>query len=119
MQNSKSFFVVIAILLVASIFFGIKSFSQGRELSRYRDAIQSQNDNAKTIQFTKLFVEDVLKADGEVGFETRLKLENAVRDLNDPVILAEWQKLVGSKTEAEAQIETKNLLDMLVGKMHP
>ena len=69
------------------------------------------------MNFTKLFITQVLRADGEVDFETRLKLENAVRELNDQNILAQWQKFVESETEEEAQEEVKNLLGMLVNKI--
>jgi hypothetical protein len=44
-------------------------------------------------------------------------LENAVRNLNDENILSQWQKFTESKTEAGAQEEVKNLLEILVGKV--
>lgn len=49
--------------------------------------------------------------------ETRLRLENAVRDLNNEQILAQWQKFTTSKTETEAQTQVKNLLELLVNKI--
>jgi hypothetical protein len=79
--------------------------------------LQTQTTNEKVLEFTNLFIEKVLKAQTEVGFETRLKLENAVRNLNDEEILAQWQKFTESKTEAGAQEEVKNLLQMLVSKI--
>ena len=42
--------------------------------------------------------------------ETRLSLENAVRDLKDEEIMAEWQNFIASKTEADAQTSVKKLL---------
>jgi len=62
-------------------------------------------------------IEKVLKAETEVDFETRLKLENAVRNLEDKEILARWSKFIESKTEAGAQEEVKNLLEALVNKI--
>ncbi len=76
--------------------------------------MESQKTNEKVLDFTKLFIEKVLKAETEVDFETRLKLENAVRNLGDEEILTQWQKFTESKTEAEAQEEVKNLLEMLL-----
>jgi hypothetical protein len=76
--------------------------------------LESQKTNEKVLDFTKLFIEKVLKAETEVDFETRLKLENAVRNLGDEEILTQWQKFTESKTEAEAQEEVKNLLEMLL-----
>ena len=69
------------------------------------------------MEFTKLFIGEVLKADSEVSFDTRLKLETAVRNLGDEEILNQWQKFVDSKTEAGAQTEVKNLLEMLINKI--
>lgn len=57
------------------------------------------------------------KAEIEIDFDTRLKLETAVGNLNDEEILNQWQKFVDSKIEAEAQEEVKNLLEMLVNKV--
>jgi CRISPR/Cas system endoribonuclease Cas6 (RAMP superfamily) len=62
-------------------------------------------------------IEKVLKAEKEVDFETRLKLENAVREINDKEILNQWIKFTESKTEDEAQNNIKNLLDLLVDKI--
>ena len=59
----------------------------------------------------------MLKAEKEIDFETRLKLENAVRNIGDDEILIQWQKFIESKTEAEAQTGVKNLLDLLVDKI--
>lgn len=64
--------------------------------------------------FTELFVEKVLKTGKEVDFETRLQLENSVRELNNAEILNQWQKFIESKTEADAQIEVRNLLEILI-----
>ena len=73
--------------------------------------------NTKVINFTSLFVKKVLQADSEVDFETRLSLENAVRDLKDDEIMKEWQNFTGSKTEAEAQNSVKKLLGILINKI--
>ncbi len=79
--------------------------------------METQKTNEKVLEFAKLFIEKVLKAKTEVDFETRLKLENAVRNLDDEEILVQWQKFTESKIEAEAQEEVKNLLEMLVNKI--
>jgi len=52
-----------------------------------------------------------------LDFETRLSLENSVRDLNDPEIMAEWQNFTNSKTEADAQTSVKTLLGILISKI--
>ena len=81
------------------------------------DVIKARQINEKTLNFTRIFVVKILKAEKEVDFETRLMLENSVRDLENSEILAQWQKFTNSKTESEAQEEVKILLEMLVNKI--
>jgi hypothetical protein len=79
--------------------------------------IFTNTKNEKIINFLKLFITKVLKAEGEVDFETRLKLENAVREIQDKEILDQWIKFTESKTEEEAQKNVKDLLEILVNKL--
>ena len=88
-----------------------------QELKQTQEALAVKKTNEKILDFTKLFIEKVLKAEGEIDFETRLSLENAVRGLDDGEILARWQKFTESQTEADAQTEVKNLLELLVSKI--
>lgn len=118
MTNRKTILIIILLFLLAGcVFFGFKYFSVQKELRQTRAALETQKTNEKVLDFTKLFIGKVLKAETEVDFETRLNLENAVRNLNDEEILAQWQKFAGSETEAIAQEEVKNLLEMLVNKI--
>ncbi len=109
--------LLVLILLAGDAFLGVKYFTARTELGRVKALLSVKTTNNKVIEFTKLFVDEVLKAQTEVDFETRLELENAVRNLKDEAILAQWQKFTESKTEAEAQVEVKNLLDILVNKI--
>ena len=68
--------------------------------------------------FLNLFIEKVLKSNQEITFEDRLKLENAVRDINDPEILATWEQFTGGTNEAENQKGVKELLATLVKKIY-
>ena len=117
MNKQKITLIIILILLAGNVFFGAKYFAVQKELGQTQAALETQKTNEKVLEFTKLFIEKVLKAETEVDFETRLKLENAVRNLGDEEILAQWQKFTESKTEAEAQKEVKNLLEMLMNKI--
>ena len=109
--------IVILILVAGNAFFAVKYFSTQRELNQIKTVAEAKNTNEKVLNFTKFFIEEVLKSDSEVSFETRLKLENTVRDLGDDEILVQWQKFVESQTESQAQAEIKNLLEMLVCKI--
>ncbi|MFA5095382.1 MAG: hypothetical protein WC447_01840 [Candidatus Paceibacterota bacterium] len=116
-NKPKTTLIIILILLAANIFLGVKYFSVIRELRQTQAALQTQTTNEKVLEFTKLFIGEVLKADSEVSFDTRLKLETAVRNLGDEEIFNQWQKFVDSKTETKAQEEVKNLLELLVSKV--
>ena len=120
MTRQKTILIIIILLLIASnIYFGFKYLNSQRELRSMQSALETQKTNEEVLNFTKFFIEKVLKAEKEVDFETRLKLENTVRNLGDEEILTQWQKFTESKTEAEAQDQVKNLLEMLVNKISP
>lgn len=121
MANQKIILITIIIslvLLAGNIFFAIGYYNIQKELQETKQALKTQQLNERVLNFTRLFITKLLKAEGEIDFETRLKLENGVRALEDEEILAQWQKFVESKTEDEAQENVKNLLEMLVNKIH-
>lgn len=109
--------IIILVLLASNIFFGVKYFAVKKELKETQATLEAQKTNEKVLDFSKLFIEKVLKGAEEISFEDRLNLENAVRGLNDEEVLTQWNKFIESKTELEAQREVKNLLEMLVGKI--
>ena len=109
--------IIILLLIIGNVYFGFRYLNTQKELRRTQTVLETQKTNEKVLDFAKLFIEKVLKAETEVDFETRLKLENMVRNLGDEEILTQWQKFTESKTETQAQEEVKNLLEMLVGKI--
>jgi len=120
MANLKTILIIIILFMLAGyVIFGFKYFAVQKELRQNQAALETQKTNEKVLEFIELFIGKVLKAETEVDFETRLQLENAVRNLNDEEILTQWQKFAGSKTESDAQTEVKNLLEMLVNKIRP
>ena len=115
-RNRLVLIVAVGVLIIGNAYFGMKVYSLSKELAISQADAAAVHTNEKIINFTRLFIEKVLNAEGEVDFETRLSLENAVRDLKDAEVLSGWQKFIGSETEAEAQNEVKNLLRLLIGK---
>lgn len=109
--------IIILLLLIGNVFCGVKYFTLQKELRQTQTLLATQKTNEQLLDFTQLFIDKVLKAQSEVDFETRLKLENAVRNLNDQEILVQWQKFTDSKNEIQAQDEVKNLLAILVKKI--
>ena len=116
LSNVFWFFLVL-ILVVSNIFLGIKYLNAKDDLKSVRTKITIQESNTQILEFTKLFIDEVLKSETEVNFEIRLKLENAVRSLGDDDILSHWQRFVQSQDEIQAQIEVKNLLGILIEKI--
>lgn len=122
-MKSKAFWVVIFLVLFGtSVLFALLYFQTNKELQGTKSTLSAQRYNAKYLDFLKMFIKLVIKSDKEVDFETRLKLENNVRELsaeyNDTEILLQWQKFVASTNESEAQKNVKDLLAMLVDKTY-
>jgi hypothetical protein len=109
---------IIAVLAIVGAFFlGIKVLKLTKENSDLKSARTLSSEQVKIVDFGGEFVEKVLKANKEVDFDTRLKLENNIREIGDKDILAQWQKFTDSKTEADAQNEVKNLLELFFEKL--
>ncbi len=108
-------FIIIAVtLLIGDVFFGTQYFSAR---DKYESLLTTTRINSKIVAFNKLFVDKVLKNTGDVSYEDRLKLENAVVDTRDKDIVDAWHKFLDSRTEAEAQNGTKTLLSLFADKM--
>jgi len=110
-------FLAIIILFAATLVLAGQYYITRQNLISSENTVKTFQYDQKVLNFTKLFVTKVLKADGEVSFDDRLNLENAVRSINDKTIFDQWQKFTNAKTAQEAQIEVKNLLELLVSKI--
>jgi len=108
---------LIVILIIGNIFFISKYLGFKKQLQKEQINVEVQNLNGEILEFTQLFIEKVLDTEAEVDFETRLKLENSVRNLRDQEILDQWNKFIESETETDAQENVKNLLKTLVNKI--
>ena len=118
-MKSKAFWVVMltGVAGYQSLFAGLH-FETNKELEGTKVIISSQRYSGKYLDLLKMFVKLGTKSDKEVDFDTRLKLENSVRGLDDADVLAEWQKFVNSANETEAQKNVKDLLAILVEKIY-
>ena len=118
MENKKRIVeVLMFVLILGNAFFGYSYFNTSKKLQTIESAQAKVEVNQKVVDFTSMFIKKVLQAEKEVDFETRLFLENSVRDLKDDKIMAEWQNFTGSSTEAEAQNSVKKLLGILITKI--
>ena len=118
MTKQKVVAIVIILLLISSnVFFAFKYMQAQEESTQLKTDLTETDTKLPIIAFNQLFVDKVLRAEGEVSFDTRLELENQVRDLNDTEMLEQWNKFVNATDEAEAQSEVKNLLSLLAQRM--
>ena len=118
MMRHKLVYLTLIVLLAGGVIAGIVGYySVSTELSSVKSQLALQKKDERVLSFLKMFVKKVIKADKEIGFEDRLELENAVRQLGDKEILAQWKKFVDSKDEKEAQKNTKDLIDLLVDEV--
>lgn len=104
---------VILALIIGNAFTGFLYFQTKAELSRAQNAAIQNQAESKSLNFLEMLIAKVLQNEGEVSFDDRLLLENAVREIKDPLILSEWTKFSNSETEDEAQAAMKNLFSLL------
>ena len=113
--NKKFIFTVLfIILLLGNVFLTLALFNN---FATARQNSQTQQQNAKILAFTNLFIEKVLISGQEVSFETRLNLETKVRDLNDKEILNQWKAFTDAIDNQTASVAAKKLLHLLVKKV--
>ncbi len=109
--------IIILLLVLGNIFFAVTYFLKAQEVAKLQKQVTTQQINAKTASFLNLFIQKVLKTDKEVAFEDRLKLENAIRDINDPELLQKWEEFTGGTNEVQIQQGVKDLLEALAKKL--
>lgn len=109
--------IVIVALISALILMTFQWLEMRKELNRAKEFFRVQQMNVSIVGFTNLFINKVLKSIDEVSIEDRLKLENAVREIGDKDILDQWNRFLASKDQKEAQVEVKNLLEILMSKI--
>ncbi len=118
-MNSKKilFSALIIILILAVGLLSLKLYFYQQEIVRLQNESEIHATNAKVLDFAKLFIEKVLASKQEVDFETRLSLENMIRDVNDQGLFDQWTKFTQSKTTEEGQENVVELLKMLMEKI--
>ena len=116
-MKQKQIYIIIIILLLSNLFLGVKYFNVSKELKETKSITAAQEERTKFSEFNKIFISEVLQAKSEVNYDTRLKLDEMVKDINNKELTAQWQKFTNSQTEEEAQEETVKLLGLLAEEM--
>jgi hypothetical protein len=109
--------LAIIFILFGIIMFGVQNYFLKQQETLLEKEVATKNGNAKIVSFLNLFIDKVLQAKTDISFEDRLKLENAVRDLNDKEILSLWETFTQATTADEVQMYCKNLLQVLAKKI--
>lgn len=118
MQYKRLIIVTLVTLSLAfNVFLAVQYTLLKLELQNITTQLLSRKTDEKALLFTKLFVDKFLIGQGTVDFEDRLKLENAVRDINDPEIFKQWQKFTASSDDRQAQLATGELFNLLLNRM--
>src|SRR3989344_1925566 len=109
--------IIVALFLICgALFFTWKGARSDLALERANiSTITTQRDRAA--QFFDNFVRVVLRSNGDIDFEARLKLENEARAIGAQEILVKWQAFTKSKTEKEAQIAVIDLLESISNEL--
>ena len=115
--SEKILTVFVVILTLISVYLLVQCFLFRAQLKETEQIVKDQQVNIKIISFINLFVDKVLSGQTEVSFEDRLQLENAVRGLNDQVILSQWQKFTKAQSNESAQEEAGALFILLLNKI--
>jgi hypothetical protein len=119
MQKTKLILtIIISVLIAGNICLGILYFLNYQELRQVQQQLKSQQTNEKVLFFAKLFVDKVLLGTGTVSFDSRLELENAVRDINDKEIFSKWQDFTNSQSDQESQTAAGSLLKLMFTKIY-
>ncbi|MDO8598963.1 MAG: hypothetical protein Q7S02_02555 [bacterium] len=116
-MKTKILTLLLVVVAAAGVILGTQYLKLADELTAMREQVVAKQTNAKVLDFAQLFVAQVLRAEHEVDFETRLKLETAVREISDAEILAQWNRFTASANEKDAQAAMKELLSLLLAKM--
>ena len=111
-MNKQTFFiaVLLSFAIISLVLNGILVYL----LVKTSQVYQQQQAKAEILSFRNIFEQKVLLSGKEVDFDTRLSLETAVRNLDNPAILSQWEKFTNCQTQIAATAEAKALLELLI-----
>jgi len=109
--------ILLIILVVGNIFFSIQYTENLKQQQVQKE--DSIGTNIKVSRFLKLFVDVVLNTETgkTISYDSRIKLENDVMDIQDPAVTRQWDKFVNSADGKVAQENATALMKMLTNKL--
>lgn len=108
--------MIIAVLLLSNIFLTFQFISTNKELQQVKNQ-DSTSARAQSTEILKLFLDVVLNTRGTPSDDDRIKLENSIRQMKDPVITKAWEELVSSKDPKISQKKALEFLGLLEDRM--
>jgi len=117
MQYKKKLVMLIIVLIISNTVLTYLYVSSKVKIRNLETVVATQEVNTKIVFFAQLFMNKVLSGSKEVSFDDRLRLENAVRDLNDKEIFDSWQIFTNAKNTTEVQQDFYNLFQLLLKKI--
>ena len=111
METKKALVIILAFVFCISV--GFNAYL-GFEVVKLTKQFEAGQQGSKVMAFRNMFTENVLLSNKEIDFETRLEMENAVRELKDQQILLQWQRFTESTTQEDASLQAKKLLQLLI-----
>ena len=102
------------VLLAGNLFFTAQYFEN---LKPVAPVVNNTGKDIQIAHFLQEFIVIVLNPQTPVSSDDRVKLENDVRQIGDPDILADWQAFVSSSNAKDAQASAIKLMSLLSAKM--
>lgn len=106
--RTKTYIIIFLSVVTLVLLFGY--ISKKREATSLNQNLQAIQENRDILSFQKLFITKVLKSSGDVSYDTRQELNEAVLLTNDEQVVTAWNDFLSAKTETAAQ---KKVLDLL------
>lgn len=110
--------MLVLIILASNAVWALEFSLEKTARKKAQSELTAFSHNKKISAFQKLFVDKVLKSDGDVDFDTRVLLQNSVNDTGDKDVIEAWNSFLRAKTEDEGQARVKDLLSLLSSKLN-
>ncbi len=110
--------ILMLILVIGNIYFSIQYTENIRFMAQQKtqDEIDG-NTRFQTSRFLKFFIDTVINTKGTISYEDRVKLENDIRQIHDPVLTKQWEVFIASVDSKDAQANAAKLMSLLASKL--
>lgn len=106
--------ILMILLLAGNIFLSIQYiYSIKAEKAVVVDTSAAEVIKIKNANFLKLFINKVIKENGNVSYDDRVQLENDVRQIHNPELTKQWTIFVENKDPKQAEAAASDLMLIL------